>query len=67
MHKVADKMVAMKPVLAEGLTREMGKPYKESADEVDWSAHSIGIVQKSVVVILAELWALQLKDNFTIR
>ena len=41
MHKVADKMVAMKPVLAEGLTREMGKPYKESADEVDWSAHSI--------------------------
>ena len=41
MHKVADKMIAMKPILAEGLTREMGKPYKESADEVDWSAHSI--------------------------
>lgn len=41
MHHVADKMMAMKPLLAEALTREMGKPYKESADEVDWSAHSI--------------------------
>ena len=41
MHKVADKMIKMKSVLAEGLTREMGKPYKESADEVEWSAHSI--------------------------
>lgn len=41
MHKVADKMIKMKSVLAEGLTKEMGKPYKESADEVEWSAHSI--------------------------
>jgi acyl-CoA reductase-like NAD-dependent aldehyde dehydrogenase len=41
LHKVADRIEAMKPLLAEALTREMGKPYKESVDEVDWSAHSI--------------------------
>lgn len=41
MHEVADKMISMRSILAEALTREMGKPYKESADEVDWSAHSI--------------------------
>jgi betaine-aldehyde dehydrogenase len=28
----------MRPLVAEMLTREMGKPYKESADEVVWSA-----------------------------
>ena len=27
----------MRAELAELLTREMGKPYKESADEVDWA------------------------------
>ncbi|XWN32361.1 MAG: aldehyde dehydrogenase family protein [Devosia sp.] len=41
LHHVADKMLELKPQLAEALTREMGKPYKEAADEVDWSAHSI--------------------------
>lgn len=41
LHHVADRMIEMKPLLAEALTREMGKPYKESVDEVDWSAHSI--------------------------
>jgi betaine-aldehyde dehydrogenase len=41
MHEVANRMHEMKPRLAEALTREMGKPYKESADEVDWSVSSI--------------------------
>lgn len=41
LHEVADRMIKLKPLLAEALTREMGKPYKESLDEVDWSAHSI--------------------------
>ena len=31
----------MKPLLAEAMTREMGKPYKESADEIDWCVHSL--------------------------
>ncbi len=41
MHEVADHIASLKAPLAEALTREMGKPYKESADEVDWSVHSI--------------------------
>src|SRR5262245_16747254 len=41
LHEVAHKMRALKPVLAEMLTREMGKPYKESADEVEWSATAV--------------------------
>jgi len=41
MHEVAIKMRDMTPVLAEMLTREMGKPYKETADEVAWSASAI--------------------------
>lgn len=40
MHEVATKMREMTPLLAEMMTREMGKPYKECADEVDWSASS---------------------------
>jgi acyl-CoA reductase-like NAD-dependent aldehyde dehydrogenase len=38
LHEVAANLRRMRPDLAEILTREMGKPYKESADEVDWSA-----------------------------
>lgn len=38
LHEVATKMREMTPMLAEMLTREMGKPYKETADEVAWSA-----------------------------
>ena len=41
LHEVADRMLHMKARLAEALTREMGKPYKESADEVDWSASAM--------------------------
>jgi betaine-aldehyde dehydrogenase len=41
IHEVADKIHAMRPLLAEALTREMGKPYKESLDEVDWCVHSL--------------------------
>ena len=41
MHEVATKMRALSPVLAEMMTREMGKPFKESSDEVDWSASSL--------------------------
>lgn len=41
MHEIANNMHAMKPKLAEAMTREMGKPYKEAADEVDWGVSSI--------------------------
>jgi acyl-CoA reductase-like NAD-dependent aldehyde dehydrogenase len=41
LHEVASELNAMKPMLAECLTCEMGKPYKESLDEVDWCIHSI--------------------------
>jgi acyl-CoA reductase-like NAD-dependent aldehyde dehydrogenase len=38
LHEAAHRMRAAVSVVAEMLTREMGKPYKESADEVAWSA-----------------------------
>jgi len=41
MHEVANNIHALKPKLAESMTREMGKPFKESADEVDWSVSSL--------------------------
>ncbi len=37
LHKVAQAIEAHRPLLAESLTREMGKPYKEAFDEVTWS------------------------------
>lgn len=37
LHEVARTLRGMRTELAELLTREMGKPFKESADEVDWS------------------------------
>lgn len=55
LHDVAARMRELRPDVAELLTRETGKPYKESADELMWSAtatdyyaelgrHSIGSV-----------------------
>jgi acyl-CoA reductase-like NAD-dependent aldehyde dehydrogenase len=41
LHEVARRMLADRPLVAEMLTREMGKPYKESFDEVAWSASAI--------------------------
>lgn len=38
LHEAAREMKRTRPLIAEMLTREMGKPYKESADEVVWSA-----------------------------
>jgi len=38
LHEAAHAMRADRATVAEMLTREMGKPYKESADEVSWSA-----------------------------
>jgi betaine-aldehyde dehydrogenase len=38
LHEAAHAMRGQRAVIAEMLTREMGKPYKESADEVVWSA-----------------------------
>ena len=37
MHEVAREMHRLAPELAELLTRETGKPYKESRDEIAWS------------------------------
>ncbi|CAA9353654.1 MAG: Aldehyde dehydrogenase [uncultured Nocardioidaceae bacterium] len=37
LHRVAHTLRGMRAELAELLTREMGKPYKEAADEVDWA------------------------------
>jgi betaine-aldehyde dehydrogenase len=41
MHEVSQTMRSMLPELAEMLTREMGKTYKESADEVSWCLTAI--------------------------
>lgn len=41
MHEVANAIYGLKPLLAEAMTREMGKPYKEAMDEVDWCIHSL--------------------------
>jgi betaine-aldehyde dehydrogenase len=41
LHEVARKLRALKPEIAELLTRETGKPYKECADEVDWSVSAL--------------------------
>ncbi len=38
LHEVSRRMIHNRAVVAEMLTREMGKPYKESADEVGWSS-----------------------------
>lgn len=38
LHEAARRMMTARPLVAEMLTREMGKTYKESADEVAWSA-----------------------------
>ena len=38
LHEVAHRLRSMRAPLAEAMTREMGKPYKESFDEVEWSA-----------------------------
>ncbi len=38
LHEAARRMMADRPDVAEMLTREMGKTYKESMDEVSWSA-----------------------------
>jgi acyl-CoA reductase-like NAD-dependent aldehyde dehydrogenase len=41
LHEVARRVMADRALVAEMLTREMGKPYKESCDEVAWSASAI--------------------------
>ncbi|MEE8306065.1 MAG: aldehyde dehydrogenase family protein [Gammaproteobacteria bacterium] len=41
MHEVAANMRESRGILGEMLTREMGKPYKETTDEVDWSATAV--------------------------
>ena len=41
LHEVAQAMRQDRPVVAEMLTREMGKTYKESADEVSWSVTAV--------------------------
>jgi acyl-CoA reductase-like NAD-dependent aldehyde dehydrogenase len=38
LHAAAEAMRAARPLVGEMLTREMGKPYKESVDEATWSA-----------------------------
>jgi acyl-CoA reductase-like NAD-dependent aldehyde dehydrogenase len=41
LHEVSRRVMAARPLVAEMLTREMGKPYKESHDEVAWSASAL--------------------------
>ena len=41
LHEVSRRVMKDRPLVAEMLTREMGKPYKESFDEVAWSASAI--------------------------
>lgn len=37
LHAIADALLENSAALAETMTREMGKPFKESMDEVEWS------------------------------
>ena len=37
LHEVAQNIKAVQPRIAEALTREMGKPYKEAIDEIGWT------------------------------
>jgi acyl-CoA reductase-like NAD-dependent aldehyde dehydrogenase len=41
LHEAARRIRETRPVVAEMLTREMGKPFKESADEVNWAALAV--------------------------
>jgi betaine-aldehyde dehydrogenase len=41
LHEVAQAMRQARPIVAEMLTREMGKTFKESADEVAWSVSAV--------------------------
>jgi len=41
LHEVSRRVMSARPLVAEMLTREMGKPYKESFDEVAWAASAI--------------------------
>jgi betaine-aldehyde dehydrogenase len=41
MHEVAAQIRQQRPLTAEMLTREIGKTYKESVDEVSWSATAV--------------------------
>ncbi|MFP6743164.1 MAG: aldehyde dehydrogenase family protein, partial [Alphaproteobacteria bacterium] len=41
MHAVARDIAEILPVVAEMMTREMGKPYKESADELKWGITAV--------------------------
>ncbi len=36
LHAVSNEIRRLRPLIAEMMTREMGKPYKEAADEVSW-------------------------------
>lgn len=38
LHEVAHRLREQGPVIAELMTREMGKPYKEALDEMEWGA-----------------------------
>lgn len=41
LHQAANALRADRPNISEMLTREMGKPYKESHDEATWAAYSV--------------------------
>lgn len=41
LHEIAADMRATRPAVAELLTREMGKPYKESMDEAHWASTAV--------------------------
>ena len=41
LHKAAQRLRERGPVIAELMTREMGKPYKEAMDEMEWGASAL--------------------------
>jgi len=41
LHEVARRLRERGPVIAEIMTREMGKPYKEAMDEMEWGASAM--------------------------
>jgi len=64
LHEVSRQVMAARPLVAEMLTREMGKPYKESFDEVAWSASAIDYYAEIARHENAKCWAPPWMANF---
>jgi acyl-CoA reductase-like NAD-dependent aldehyde dehydrogenase len=49
LHEAARKMRATRSLVGEMLTRETGKPFKESVDEVIWSSTATDWIPSAIL------------------